>query len=61
VVARGGRRAHAAGRIGAHVEVDDVTMATGMLATELARTDAAARPAASARARRLFRAAFAPR
>ena len=54
-------RDHAAGRIGDHVEIEDVTMATGMLATELARTDAAARPAASARARRLFRAAFAPR
>jgi AcrR family transcriptional regulator len=61
VVERLVARDHAAGRIGAHVEIEDVTMATGMLATELARTDAAARPAASARARRLFRAAFAPR
>jgi len=61
VVQRLVARDHAAGRIGAHVEIEDVTMATGMLATELARTDAAARPAVSDRARRLFRAAFAPR
>jgi len=61
VVERLVERDHAAGRIGAHVEIDDVTMATGMLATELARTDATARPAASVRARRLFQAAFAPR
>ena len=36
-------------------------MATGMLATELARADPAERPEVSRRARALFRAAFAPR
>ena len=54
-------RDRAAGRVGAHIATEDVTMATGMLATELARTDAAARPAVAARARALFHAAFAPR
>ena len=49
------------GRIGDHIEAEDVTLAAGMLATELARTDAPVRPAVAARARRLFAAAFAPR
>ena len=49
------------GRIGDHIDAEDVTLAAGMLATELARTDAPARPAVAARARRLFAAAFAPR
>jgi len=51
----------AAGRIGAHVETEDVSLATGMLATELARADPALRPAVARRARALFAAAFAPR
>lgn len=54
-------RDRAAGRIGDHIETEDVTMATGMLATELARADPAQRPAVAARARALFHAAFAPR
>ncbi|MET0296457.1 MAG: helix-turn-helix domain-containing protein [Microbacterium sp.] len=54
-------REHAAGHLGDHIDALDVMMATGMLATELARTDPADRPAAAARARALFRAAFAPR
>lgn len=53
-------RDRAAGRIGAHIETRDVTMATGMLATELARTDLAQRAEVGARARALFHAAFAP-
>jgi AcrR family transcriptional regulator len=61
LVARLVEREHAAGHLGAHIEVDDVTMATGMLATELARADPADRPAVARRARALFRAAFAPR
>ncbi|MFB7894000.1 helix-turn-helix domain-containing protein [Microbacterium sp. NPDC056044] len=54
-------RDRAAGRIGSHVETDDVTMATSMLATEVARAEPALRPAAARRARALFAAAFAPR
>jgi AcrR family transcriptional regulator len=54
-------RDRAAGRIGAHVETEDVTLATGMLATELARADPALRPEVARRARALFAAAFAPR
>ncbi|MCC2033708.1 TetR/AcrR family transcriptional regulator [Microbacterium allomyrinae] len=61
LVARVVERDRDAGRIGGHVETEDVTMATGMLATELARSDPAQRPAVAARARALFRAAFAPR
>lgn len=54
-------RDRAAGRIGAHVEVVDVAMATSMLATELARADPVERPETARRALNLFRAAFAPR
>ena len=54
-------RERAAGRIGRHVEPEDVAMATGMLATELARTPPALRAEAAARARVLFHNAFAPR
>ena len=61
VVVRLVAREHAEGHIGDHVEPEDVMMATGMLATELARTDPDQRPAVAARARALFRAAFAPR
>ena len=50
-----------AGLVGAHVGAADVTMAVGMLATELARTEPAQRPATARRARALFAAAFAPR
>lgn len=54
-------RDQAAGRIGPHIATEDVTMAIGMLATELARADASRRPAVATRARALFHAAFAPR
>ncbi|MDY0910217.1 helix-turn-helix domain-containing protein [Microbacterium sp. CFBP9034] len=54
-------RERAAGRIGAHVETEDVVMAIGMLGTELARADPSVRSAVADRATRLFRAAFAPR
>ena len=54
-------RDRAAHRVGEHIETEDVTMATGMLATELARAEVARRPAVAARARALFHAAFAPR
>ncbi len=54
-------RERAAGRLGGHIDAEDVNMAVGMLATELARADAASRPAVANRARALFRAAFAPR
>ena len=61
VVSRLVERERAAGHLGAHIETADVTMAVGMLATELARTDPQLRPAVADRARALFRAAFAPR
>lgn len=60
VVARLLAREHELGHVGAHIEVEDVVMAAGMLATELARTDPGQRPQAARRARALFRAAFAP-
>ena len=49
-----------AGRIGEHVEADDVLLAISMLAGVLGRTDAADRPATARRAWALFHAAFAP-
>lgn len=61
VVTRLVARERASGHIGAHVEPEDVAMATGMLATELARADPEQRPEVARRARALFRAAFAPR
>ena len=61
VVARLLARERALGHVGAHIEVDDVTMATGMLATELARAEPDQRADVARRARALFRAAFAPR
>jgi AcrR family transcriptional regulator len=61
LVSRLVERERAAGRIGAHVESEDVAMATGMLATELARTPPALRAEAAVRARALFHNAFAPR
>jgi AcrR family transcriptional regulator len=60
VVVRLVAREHANARIGDHVEPEDVMMATGMLATELARTDPELREAVAIRARAMFRAAFAP-
>jgi len=54
-------RERSLGHVGEHVEVEDVLMATGMLATSLARADPGQRPEVSRRARALFRAAFAPR
>ncbi|GAA1981695.1 TetR/AcrR family transcriptional regulator [Microbacterium pumilum] len=61
VVSRLVDRERAAGHIGEHVEPEDVALATGMLATELARADPAQRAEVARRARRLFAAAFAPR
>ena len=61
VVTRLVARERASGHIGDHVEPEDVAMATGMLATELARADPEQRPQVARRARALFRAAFAPR
>jgi len=53
-------REQAAGRIGAHVSVDDVLLAISMLAGVLSRTAADARPEVARRAWSLFHAAFAP-
>lgn len=61
VVSRLLTRERALGHVGAHIDVEDVVMATVMLATELARTDPGQRPQTARRARALFRAAFAPR
>lgn len=61
VVSRLVGRERAAGRIGEHIDAEDVMMAVGMLATEIARADPPARPDVAQRARRLFHAAFAPR
>ena len=61
LVARLVDRERSVGRIGAHIDADDVTMLTGMLATELARTDPADRADVAARARALFDRALAPR
>jgi AcrR family transcriptional regulator len=61
LVSRLVERERQAGRLGEHIETEDVMMAVGMLATEIARADPPARPAVADRARALFRAAFAPR
>ena len=61
VVSRLLTRERALGHVGAHVEEEDVMMATGMLATELARADPAQRTEVARRARAMFRAAFVPR
>jgi len=53
-------REREAGRIGDHVEPEDVAMAVSMLATELARADPAERPLVARRARAIFHRAFAP-
>jgi AcrR family transcriptional regulator len=60
VVARLVDRERAAGRIGAHIEVADVMLATGMLAGELARLDPEERSDAARRGRALLHRAFAP-
>lgn len=52
-------RDQAIGRIGAHVDPEDVLLGAGMLAAELARTDPADRPAVARRARAIFGRAFA--
>jgi AcrR family transcriptional regulator len=54
-------REHAAGRIGEHVETQDVLLAVTMLADLLARTDASERRPVARRAWGIFHAAFAPR
>jgi AcrR family transcriptional regulator len=54
-------REHAAGRIGEHVETQDVLLAVTMLADLLARTHAAERRSVAQRALAIFHAAFAPR
>lgn len=54
-------RDRAAGLVGEHVDAADVTMAVGMLATELARAAPDQRAVTARRARALFAAAFAPR
>lgn len=54
-------RDRASGRIGDHVDVTDVALASSMLATELARAEPTMRPEIARRVLALFRAAFAPR
>jgi AcrR family transcriptional regulator len=54
-------RERAAGRIGDHVDTEDVLLAVTMLTDVVARTDAEDRRAVSRRARAIFHAAFAPR
>lgn len=54
-------REQALGHVGTHIDTEDVMMAVGMLATELARAAPDQRPEAARRARVLFRAAFVPR
>lgn len=60
VVARLLDRERATGHVAADIDTDDVLLATGMLATELARTDPADRDAVASRIRALLRRAFAP-
>jgi AcrR family transcriptional regulator len=54
-------RERAAGRIGDHVETEDVLLAITMLADVLARTDVEERRGVARRAWAIFHAAFAPR
>ena len=54
-------RERAAGRIGDHVETEDVLLAITMLADVLARTDVEERRDVARRAWAIFHAAFAPR
>jgi AcrR family transcriptional regulator len=53
-------REKSAGRLGDHVDVDDVVLAISMLTGVLARSDPDARSDVARRAWRLFHAAFAP-
>lgn len=53
-------REQVAGHVGAHVEIDDVLLVTGMLTTELARTDPEEKERVAARIRALFRRALGP-
>jgi AcrR family transcriptional regulator len=61
VVMRVLERERALGHVGSHVGIEDVMMATTMMATELARQAPAQRAEVARRAKALFRAAFAPR
>ncbi|PZU37573.1 MAG: TetR/AcrR family transcriptional regulator [Microbacterium sp.] len=61
VVERLLEREKSAGYVASHIEPEDVMLATGMLATELARCSPTQRTDVAARARALFRAAFVPR
>lgn len=54
-------REHEAGRIGEHIEIEDVLLAVSMLADALARADASERQGTAKRARAIFHTAFAPR
>ncbi|MBZ2197093.1 TetR/AcrR family transcriptional regulator [Ruania sp. N2-46] len=53
-------REQAAGRLGDHVEPEDITISTGMMATEIARTDPDQRDAVAHRIRTILHNAFAP-
>ncbi|QEW04352.1 TetR/AcrR family transcriptional regulator [Microbacterium lushaniae] len=53
-------RERTAGRIGSHVETEDVVLVAGMLATELSRAEPAARVEVARRVRALVERAFAP-
>ena len=53
-------RERAAGHVGGHIDVEDVLLMAGMLATELARTDVDDRERVAVRIRRLLRRALAP-
>lgn len=55
------RREKSAGRLGHHVDVDDVVLAISMLASVLARSDPDQRQDVGRRAWALFHAAFVPR
>jgi hypothetical protein len=54
-------RDQAAGRVGRHIQVADALLSIEMLSVLLPRAAPAERDAVAARARALFRAAFAPR
>lgn len=54
-------RAEASGRIGPHIDTEDVMLAISMLAFALAQTPEELREQVAARARALFHTAFAPR
>lgn len=60
MVARIVDRERSLGHIAPDIEVADIALFTGMLASELARTDAAERDAAATRGRALIRRALAP-